>query len=104
VTGGVFDYRSSRDEVFSTPPHHNENPRLDFRAALSACERLMAEQAASHGFSVERVEYLFFAPSYGAYGYSMKSSRGIRDGLEHAPLVRWRHRRLAIPEPAHRRT
>ena len=52
---------------------------LDFRAALSTGERLMAEQSAKHGFSVERPVTLF--RMNGAYTYLVKSGRDIRDKL-----------------------
>jgi uncharacterized iron-regulated membrane protein len=56
-----------------------ESPRLDFRAALATGERLMAEQAASHGFSVQRPIGLGFEPGQGVYHYTVRSSRDIED-------------------------
>ena len=56
-------------------PHPNENPRLDFRAALSTGERLMAEQAAKHGFSVQRAYWLYYQD--GIYTYFVKSSLDV---------------------------
>ena len=79
VTGAVFDYQqytppAAHDTVMSPHP-----PRLDFRTALSTGERLMAEQAAKHGFSVERP--IMFYRMNGVYSYFVKSSRDIRDKL-----------------------
>jgi hypothetical protein len=43
------------------PAHPDDrSPKLGWRAALATGERLLAEQAASQGFSVERVESLGF--------------------------------------------
>ncbi len=61
------------------PDPGDQPPKVDWRAAQAIGARLMAEQAASHGFSVERVEGLGFDPSNGGYIYYVKSSRDIRD-------------------------
>ena len=59
VTGAVFDYVPLSGEHTATSPPPNEIPRLDFRAALSTGERLMAEQATKYGFSVQRAVMLY---------------------------------------------
>ena len=76
VTGAVFDYPPppAHDTVMSPRP-----PRLNFRAAASTGERLMAEQATKYGFSVERAVLLY--RMNGVYSYFVKSSRDIRDKL-----------------------
>ena len=76
VTGTVFDYvpLSGHDMGTSSGP-----PRLDFRAAVSTGERLMAEQATKNGFSVQREVMLYRMG--GTYSYFVKSSRDIRDKL-----------------------
>ena len=76
VSDAVFDYRPPQEHDSATNPLP---PRLDFRAAVSTGERLVAEQAAKHGFSVERAVMLF--RMNGAYTYIVKSDRDIRDKL-----------------------
>ena len=80
VTGAVFDYVPLSGHRAGTSPGL---PRLDFRAALSTGEQLMAEQATKHGFSVQRAVML--NDNKGVYSYYVKSSRDIRDrlGLTH---------------------
>ena len=77
VTGAVFDYQLLPEENTAPSPPPNEIPRLDFRAALLTGERLMAEQATKHDFSVERAVILY--RMNGVYSYFVKSSRDIRD-------------------------
>ncbi|MGO9237055.1 MAG: PepSY-associated TM helix domain-containing protein [Methylocella sp.] len=77
VTGGVLDYLPPSEQYTATSPPPNEIPRLDFRAALSTGERLMAEQATKYGFSVHRAVILY--RDNGVYSYFAKSSRDIRD-------------------------
>ena len=76
LTTAVFDYRlpAAHDTVKSALP-----PRLDFREAVSAGRRLMAEQAAKNGFSVERPIMFYRMGRF--YSYMVKSSRDIRDKL-----------------------
>ncbi|HXW72572.1 MAG TPA: PepSY-associated TM helix domain-containing protein [Methylocella sp.] len=76
VTGAVIDYQppAPHDTMMSPRP-----PRLDFRSAVSTGERLMAEQAAKHGFTVERPIMLYRMGGF--YTYLVKSSRDIRDKL-----------------------
>ena len=76
VTGAVFDYVPLTGHIHGSNPGP---PRLDFRAALSTGERLMAEQATKNGFSVQRAVML--NNNNGLYSYYVKSSRDIRDKL-----------------------
>lgn len=81
VMQAVFDYRSPM-ESFAPLAQPRESPRLDWRAAQAVGERLMAEQSASHGFTVgERLGLMYF-PELGAYLYEV---RGSRDVFERAP-------------------
>jgi len=73
VTGALFDYQTT---TYPTNPQPNEHPRLDFRAALSIGERLMAEQATKYHFSVQYPTLL--SRFGGFYWYYVKSSRDIR--------------------------
>ena len=71
-------------------PHPNDPPRIDFRAALSTGERLMAEQATKHGFSVQRA---YHALSIGGiYTYFVKSSLDIREKYGRTPSISTRTR------------
>ena len=80
VTGAIFDYRPLAADSISMPPHGEERPpRLDFRAAISAAQRLMAEQAASHRFSVERPVVFQYEADDRTYFYNVKSSRDVWD-------------------------
>ncbi len=79
VTQTVFDYESDGD-IFAkfTLPSPVEHPRLGWRAAQQAGERLMAEQAALHHFTVTRPYGLAYIPEYGLYTYGVRSSLDIR--------------------------
>ena len=76
VTRALFDYQlpMGHDQTERPLP-----PRIDFRAAVSIGERLMAEQATENGFSVARP--IMFYHMGGSYGYVVRSSRDIRDKL-----------------------
>ena len=76
VTGAVLDYIPPSGHDMGTSPLP---PRLDFRAALATGERLMVEQAAKNGFTVQRA--IMFYRMGGAYSYLVKSSRDMRDKL-----------------------
>ena len=78
VTGAIFDYRPLAADSISMPPHGEERPpRLDFRAAISAAQRLMAEQAAIHHFSVMEPEVFAYQFDSRTYFYNVHSSRDI---------------------------
>lgn len=77
VTHAVFDYRPFYENFSSSTPNSNEVPRLAFRAAIAAGDRLMAEQAKLHGFSAGPAVMLYWRN--GDYYYFAKSSRDIRD-------------------------
>jgi hypothetical protein len=73
----VYDWATRAADEIS--PHPNDTPRLDWRAAQAAGERLMAEQAALHGFTVKRPAALGYIPEFGAYTYAAQGSRGVRE-------------------------
>ena len=80
VTGAVFDYTWATNQSTTMPVRAGDQPpTLDWRAAQEAGARLMAEQAAIHGFTVEQVEGLAYVPGENAYYYSAKTSRDISD-------------------------
>ncbi|MGH7879449.1 MAG: PepSY-associated TM helix domain-containing protein [Candidatus Binataceae bacterium] len=78
ATLAVLEYKAHWSEL-APLPQPLENPRLDFRSALATGERLMAEQATSHGFSVRRPVSLSFDSTDGVYHYTVRSSRDIED-------------------------
>ena len=80
VTGAIFDYqRPAAESMSMSPPGEEHPPRLDFRAALLTAQRLMTEQAASHGFSVKRPVVFEYEADDRDYFYNVKSSRDIWD-------------------------
>jgi uncharacterized iron-regulated membrane protein len=78
ATRAVLDYRPVWIELHDLP-RPLEHPRLDWRAALSTGERLMAKQAEIHGFTVERPMALGYCLSNGLYSYKVRSGRDIQD-------------------------
>jgi len=80
VTGALFDYTWAVSHPMEMPHREgNQPPKLDWRAAQEAGARLMAEQAAIHGFTVERQESLSYVPVENAYYYDARTSRDISD-------------------------
>jgi uncharacterized iron-regulated membrane protein len=77
VMYGLFGFAPQGEESMPMPPHPNETPRLDWRAAEAIGARLMAEQALSHGFVVEQPLALGYEPSLGQYLYSVLSNRDL---------------------------
>ena len=54
-------------------------PALDWREAYRTGQRLIAEQANTHGFKVQDEMYLGYIPEKGAFWYSVTSDRDITD-------------------------
>jgi uncharacterized iron-regulated membrane protein len=81
VMQGVFDYESPMIP-FMSMARRNDSPRLDWRAAQSRGELLMAEQSAKRGFTAGKPLGLMYFPETGAYLYEV---RGTRDLFERAP-------------------
>ncbi|RTM12333.1 MAG: PepSY domain-containing protein [Bradyrhizobiaceae bacterium] len=82
ATQAVFDYESPRSVFTSLPRHFRETPQLDWRAAQTTGERLVAEQAAKHNFLVREPLGLGYIPLFGAYRYEVRSSVDV---FERAP-------------------
>ena len=79
VTKALFDYRSPDDAIRgSMLPTPLETPKLDWQAAQRVAEKLMADQAALHGFKVTRPYGMGYIPEFGVYPYAVRSSRDIR--------------------------
>ena len=79
VTRTVFDYETGESLIASALlSQPNEHPRLGWRDAQAAGERLMAEQARQHGFTITRPYGLAYIPEFGVYAYDVRSSADIR--------------------------
>jgi len=79
VTKALFDYRSPEDSIQGAMlPTPLDVPKLDWHQAQAAAEKLMAEQAALHGFTVTRPYGMGYIPEFGVYPYAVRSSRDIR--------------------------
>jgi uncharacterized iron-regulated membrane protein len=78
VMQAILVYRPVGTDLHDLP-QANENPCLDWRAALSTGEQLMARQADIHGFTVERPMALSFDSEKGLYSYKVRSSRDVQD-------------------------
>jgi len=82
VSHAVFDY-APRDGMTQNPDRRpNDHPAIDWHAALAIGERLMAEQARTHGFTVREPLGLQYNARSGSYSYEV---RGSRDLFERAP-------------------
>ncbi|WP_051335673.1 PepSY-associated TM helix domain-containing protein [Methylocapsa acidiphila] len=77
ATWGVFGGESPWAVYFNSPPRLIEEPRLDWRTAQETGERLLAEQAALHGFAIDHASGLNYIASLGFYGYSAHSSLDV---------------------------
>jgi uncharacterized iron-regulated membrane protein len=75
----VFDYHSKIDVFMSLMQREAPPVRLDWRAAQATGERLMAEQAAEHGFSTFGALGLNRMPDFGAYVYTVRGSDDLFD-------------------------
>jgi len=79
VTKAFFDYRTDEETMQSVMlPHPLDSPKLGWRAAQAAGERLMAEQGRLHGFNGIRPYGMAYIPEFGVYTYAVRSSRDIR--------------------------
>jgi len=79
VTSAVFDYQS--DEVALAAyalPQPLWNPKLTWRDAQTIGERLVADMAAEHHFTVTRPYGLAYIPEFGVYTYDVRGSNDIR--------------------------
>ena len=74
----VFEYREPWTEL---PDREKplDQPAIGWRQATRIAERLMAEQAQQHGFTVEQPVALRLDRTRGVYVYFVRSSRDIQD-------------------------
>ena len=79
VTKALFDYRSD-DEIIQSVnrPQPLDAPKLDWLAAQTIGERLMAQQAKLHDFTITRPYGMAYIPEFGVYTYAVRSNRDIR--------------------------
>ena len=79
VMRAVFDYRSPMEAFMSAPQAPTETPKLDWRAAQETGERLIAEQAAQHGFKAGEPLSAMYIRSSNFYVYEVRGSRDLFD-------------------------
>lgn len=70
--------KSFHDRLPELEPPFPE-PGLSMQEAHALGQRLMAEQAAAHGFSIERELFVSYADHHGAYVYSVESSLDVSE-------------------------
>ena len=79
VTKVIFDYRSDEEIMQSAMlPQPIDSPKLDWRAAQTIGEKLIAQQAELHNFSIIRPYGMAYIPAFGVYTYAVRSSLDIR--------------------------
>ena len=78
VTKALFDYEPTSEMMTSALPMPREHPRLGWREAEAAGERLMAEQARLGRFTITRPYGMGYIPSFGVYTYDVRTSADIR--------------------------
>jgi uncharacterized iron-regulated membrane protein len=88
VTQFLFDYVPPGSAKPAQLPESNEHPRLDYHAAQEAGARLVAEQAAIHGFTVAgEPAYLSYDPRRGQYYYGVPTSLDVVPQKTHTVVV-----------------
>ena len=79
VTKALFDYRSDEEITQQVMrPEPLDTPKLDWRAAQVAGERLMAQQATLRGLTIQRPYGMAYIPQFGVYTYAVRSSLDVR--------------------------
>jgi len=78
ATRAVTEYHAPWTDLADLPKPR-ETPRLGWREAQAAGERLMAAAAAKHSFVVEELVALSYDPNKGLYKYTVRSSLDIQD-------------------------
>jgi len=80
VTGALFDYTWATEHSVVAAQHtRGRPPKLDWRAAQQTGARLMAEQAATRGFTVGRTVSISFVPGENTYYYDARTGRDLSD-------------------------
>lgn len=78
ATGFLFDYESDDALIAAALPQPKESPRLSWSDAQAVGQRLIAEQATVHHFTVTRPWGLAYIPQFGVYSYDVRASNDIR--------------------------
>ena len=78
VTKALFDYEPVDAMMAYVLPQPREHPRLGWHEAQAAGERLTAELARSHGFTITRPYGLAYIVDFGVYSYDVRTSADIR--------------------------
>jgi len=83
ITCGAFNcHDPGMDFVTSYKGHFTDNPKLDWLAAQARGAKLLAQQAALHGFKVLRPAGISLIGNVGIYSYIAQTSLDVR---HHAP-------------------
>ncbi len=84
VMGRLFDYEETSTWITKYYPSHPiDKPKLDWRAAQAAGDKIIRDRAASGGFQVVRPVSLNFFGYSGRYNYSVETDRSFpHDRLE----------------------
>jgi len=76
----IFEYHEPAPETMDmSPVNETHPPRIDYRTALAMAEKMMAEQAKTHGFVVESQTVFEYQDNACEYFYNVRSSRDIAD-------------------------
>lgn len=78
VTGALFDYERVDAMMSYALPQPKDHPKLDWRAAQEAGQRLVAEQAALHGLTITRPYGMAYIAEFGVYAYDVRVAQDIR--------------------------
>ncbi len=78
ATRAVLEYHAPWTDL-ADRSKPRESPRLGWREAQAAGEKLMAAEASTHGFAVDAPVALFYDPDKGLYKYTVRSSLDIQD-------------------------
>jgi len=79
VMHAILKYDSIIDAVMSSPRRVVEKPKLDWRAAQEAGDRIMADEARKQGFAVRWPRGITYAPKVGMYAYVVATDRDIAE-------------------------
>ncbi|HEY8126517.1 MAG TPA: PepSY-associated TM helix domain-containing protein [Methylocystis sp.] len=79
VMGSLFDFTSGIDDYEKLPKRETTNPRLDWRAAQTAGQSLLALEASKRGFTTGRPLSLQYMRQYNVYTYEARSSIDVVD-------------------------
>jgi uncharacterized iron-regulated membrane protein len=78
LTAAIFDYEREDAVMSYVLPQAKDNPKLGWRQAEAAGQRLFAEQAALHGWKVTRPFGMAYIPQFGVYSYDVRTEQDIR--------------------------